>query len=212
DGADVVFGGPGGSPKQGLAGHATLVQALDAVRSGGKVVGVSWFGGPIELDVDRLRERSLRYLFPDVSTQAHLEHTVRLVASGRVQVAPAITHVLSGLERVPEAFAITANKGQYGAINPAQVVLRPPAARGLDAGRRGRQGEVVHRVVPDGRAAAALHLGPQAGRPGRGSRRVRPHRDERPRRAGVFAAATPGPAGRQAVPAAGDLHRRQRPL
>jgi threonine dehydrogenase-like Zn-dependent dehydrogenase len=124
NGADVVFECAGGSPKQGLAGHQTLLQALDAVRSGGKVVGVSWFGGPVQLNIDLLRERSLRYLFPDISTRAHLEHTVRLVASGRVRVRPTITHVLSGIESVPRAFEITANKGKYGAINPAQVMMR----------------------------------------------------------------------------------------
>ncbi len=123
-GADVVFECAGGSPKQGLAGHLTLLQALDAVRSGGKIIGVSWFGGPIEMPIDLLRERSLRYLFPDISTQAHLEHTVRLVASGRVRLQPTITHVLNGIESVPQAFEITANKGKYKAINPAQVVMR----------------------------------------------------------------------------------------
>lgn len=122
-GADVVFECAGGSPKQGLAGHATLLQAIAAVRSGGKVVGVSWFGAPLSLDVDHLRERSLRYLLPDISTLGHLEHTVRLVASGRVRVRPTITHVLRGLAAVPQAFEITANKGKYRAINPAQVVL-----------------------------------------------------------------------------------------
>ena len=61
--------------------------------------------------------------FPDISTLAHLEHTVRLVASGRVRLKPTITHVLHGLEAVPQAFEITANKGKYQAINPAQVVL-----------------------------------------------------------------------------------------
>jgi threonine dehydrogenase-like Zn-dependent dehydrogenase len=122
-GADVVFECAGGSPKQGLAGHQTLRQAVDAVRSGGKVVGVSWFGGPIKLNVDLLRERSLRYLFPDISTREHLEHTVRLVASGRVRLMPTITHVLTGLESVPKAFEITANKGRFQAINPAQVMI-----------------------------------------------------------------------------------------
>jgi threonine dehydrogenase-like Zn-dependent dehydrogenase len=128
NGADVVFECAGGSPKQGLAGHHTLFQALDAVRSGGKVIGVSWFGSPIQLSVDLLRERSLRYLFPDISTQAHLEHTVRLVASGRVRLKETITHVLSGIEFVPRAFEITAKKGEYEAINPAQVVLRSRAS------------------------------------------------------------------------------------
>jgi hypothetical protein len=76
------------------------------------------------LNVDLLRERSLRYLFPDISTQVHLEHTVRLVASGRVRLAATITHLLSGIESVPQAFEITANKGKYKAINPAQVMMR----------------------------------------------------------------------------------------
>jgi threonine dehydrogenase-like Zn-dependent dehydrogenase len=122
NGADVVFECAGGSPKQGLAGSSSLRQAIESVRSGGKLVGVSWFGAPIELDVDFLRERSLRFLFPDISTLAHLEHAVRLVASGRVRLKPTITHVLQGLESVPRAFEITANKGKYQAINPAQVV------------------------------------------------------------------------------------------
>jgi threonine dehydrogenase-like Zn-dependent dehydrogenase len=123
NGADVVFECAGGSPKQGLAGSRSLMQAIESVRSGGKLVGVSWFGAPLQLDVDLLRERSLRFLFPDISTLAHLEHTVRLVASGRVRLKPTITHVLSGLEVVPQAFEITANKGKYQAINPAQVIL-----------------------------------------------------------------------------------------
>ena len=49
---------------------------------------------------------------------------MHLVASGRVRLAETITHVLDGLESVPQAFEITANKGKYKAINPAQVVVR----------------------------------------------------------------------------------------
>lgn len=123
NGADVVFECAGGSPKQGLAGIQSLLQAIDSVRSGGKIIGVSWFGGPLQFDIDILRERSLRYLFPDISTLEHLEHTVRLVASGRVNLKPGITHTLEGIDQVPKAFEITANKGQYKAINPAQVVI-----------------------------------------------------------------------------------------
>ena len=124
NGADVVFECAGGSPKQGLAGTKTVRQAIDAARSGGKLIGVSWFGGPLEMEIDLLRERSLRYLFPDISTRGHLEHTVRLAATGRVRLTPTVTHVLDGLESVPQAFEITANKGRYGAINPAQVRIR----------------------------------------------------------------------------------------
>lgn len=127
NGADVVFECAGGSPKQGMAGTKTLRQAIEVARSGGKIIGVSWFGGPLELNIDLLRERSLRYLFPDISTQAHLEHTVRLVSSGRVKLGATITHRLEGLESVPQAFEITANKGKYQAINPAQVVIKAPS-------------------------------------------------------------------------------------
>ena len=123
-GVDVVFECAGGSPKQGMAGTASVQQALQIVRSGGKVIGVSWFGAPMELDVDFMRERSLRYLFPDISTKGHLAHTVRLVASKRVRLGETIRHRLEGIEAVPEAFEITANKGKYQAINPAQVRLR----------------------------------------------------------------------------------------
>jgi threonine dehydrogenase-like Zn-dependent dehydrogenase len=123
-GADVVFECAGGSPKQGLAGNQSLLQAVEAVRSGGKIIGVSWFGIPLNLNIDLFRERSLRYIFPDVSTQGHLAHTVGLVASGRVKMGATITHVLQGIESVPKAFEITANKGTYKAINPAQVMMR----------------------------------------------------------------------------------------
>ena len=119
NGADIVFECAGGSPKQGLAGIRSLRQAMESVRSGGKLVGVSWFGAPMELDVDFLRDAAVAVLFPDISTLGHLEHTVRLVASGRVRLKPTITHILRGLEVVPQAFEITANKAKYQAINPA---------------------------------------------------------------------------------------------
>lgn len=96
---------------------------MDAVRPGGKLVGVSWFGQPLEISVDILRERSIRWLFPDISTLEHLEHTVRLAASGRVRLKPTITHILPGIESVPKAFKITANKAKYKAINPTKVLL-----------------------------------------------------------------------------------------
>ena len=84
----------------------------------------TWGRVSVEWAIDLFRERSLRYLFPDISTRAHLEFTVRLVATGRVRVKPTITHVLHGISEVPKAFEITANKGKYQAINPAQVMMR----------------------------------------------------------------------------------------
>ena len=123
NGADIVFECAGGSPRQGLSGSKTLDQAIAAVRSGGKLMVVSFYGQSLQIDIDRLRERSIRMLFPDISTLGHLEQSVLLVGSGRVRLKPVITHVLQGIESVPEAFEITANKGKYGAVNPAQVMI-----------------------------------------------------------------------------------------
>lgn len=123
EGADIVFECAGGSPRQGLSESRTLFQALKAVCSGGKIVQVSWFGKSVNLELDLLRSRSLRYVFPFGSTLQNMEHAVRLVASGKVHVQPLITHVLNGIESVPEAFEITGNKASHQAINPAQVVM-----------------------------------------------------------------------------------------
>ena len=46
------------------------------------------------------------------------------VVIGRVRLKPTITHVLSGIDSVPQAFEITANKGRFKAINPAQVMMK----------------------------------------------------------------------------------------
>ena len=96
---------------------------------------------PVEFPIDVLRERSLRYVFPDISTLEHLEHTVRLVSTGRVRLKPAITHVLHGIDNVPKAFEITANKGkyrghqsrsgQYDAIDKTAVSLKSVSAQPL---------------------------------------------------------------------------------
>ena len=87
-------------------------------------MGVSWFGAPLQIEVDLRRERSLRFHGPDLSPLAHLEHTVRARGFKAAQAeTDDHTHVLIGLESVPRAFEITANKGKFQAINLPQVVL-----------------------------------------------------------------------------------------
>ena len=122
-GAHIVFECAGGSPKEGLAGSKTLEQALQIVTDVGKVLQVATFGGPIQFHPDLLRRKSIRYIFPQSSSSRLFEHVVRLVAAGQVKVKPTITHILQGLDKVPQAFEITANKGKYDAVNPAQVVV-----------------------------------------------------------------------------------------
>lgn len=122
-GADVVIDAAGGPPEQGLAGSRTLEQAASMVRDEGVVVGTALLGEGTFLPYHSFRHRSIRYVFPTIMKRSLLRHVVSLVASGRVQVAPTITTVLEGIERVPEAFELTARKGESALINPAQVIL-----------------------------------------------------------------------------------------
>jgi threonine dehydrogenase-like Zn-dependent dehydrogenase len=123
EGADVVFEAAGGSTKQGLAGAATLKQAFKVTRDVGKVVQVAMFDGAVDLDLNQLRAQAIKYLFPAPTNRKLMEYTVHLVATGQVKLAPTITHVLHGLDKLPEAFEITANKSKYKALNPAQVAV-----------------------------------------------------------------------------------------
>jgi len=122
-GADVVIDAAGGPPEQGLGGSRTLEQAAAMVRDEGVVVGQALMGEGTFLSYHLFRHRAIRYVFPSIITQALFRHVVNLVATRRVQVAPTITTILSGIESVPEAFQLTERKGESGLVNPAQVVL-----------------------------------------------------------------------------------------
>jgi threonine dehydrogenase-like Zn-dependent dehydrogenase len=127
-GADIVFECAGGSPKEGLSGSKSLEQALQIVADTGKVIQVANIGPTIEFRPDILRKKSIRYIFPLNSTSLSsllFQHAVRLVANGQVKIKPTITHILSGLDKVPQSFEITANKAKYAAVNPAQVIVSP---------------------------------------------------------------------------------------
>lgn len=52
-----------------------------------------------------------------------LEHSVRLVASGRVRIGPTIAIVLSGPEAIPRAFEVTSNEGKYRAISHDKAII-----------------------------------------------------------------------------------------
>lgn len=122
-GAAVVIETAGGPVARGLAGNATLLQAGQMARTEGRIVGVAFDGDAAVLPYQVFRVRSLRFHFPAVLTRALFEQTVELVARGQVNLKPMITHVLDGLEQLPEAFRLTAEKSRHGLINPAQVVI-----------------------------------------------------------------------------------------
>jgi len=121
-GADVIFEAAGGSVEHGLAGAETLKQSIAAIRECGTIVQIAILG-PVTLDLQPLINKYIRYIFKKPPTRKHLEYAIGLVASKRVLIKPTLTHSLRGMDKVPEAFEIVANKAKYGAINPAQVVI-----------------------------------------------------------------------------------------
>ena len=123
-GADIVFECAGGSPKAGLAGTQALSQAVKMVRDQGKVQQIALLDPEATTEVTPFNMRGIHYqgLFVP-ALQRHAKYAIELVASKRVQLAPLVTHVLHGLDKVPEAFEIVGNKAKYQAVNPAQVIV-----------------------------------------------------------------------------------------
>ncbi len=122
-GADIVFECAGGEPKAGLAGVRTLSTAFEVVREGGTVVQIAFFDADVNLDLNRLRRKGIRYIFLPPPSPKLLQHTVDLVATGKLKLTPLISHVLEGLDKVPQAIDMSLNKGKYKLMNPAQVVV-----------------------------------------------------------------------------------------
>jgi threonine dehydrogenase-like Zn-dependent dehydrogenase len=123
DGAHVVFEEAGGRSKDGLAGFTALNQAMRMVAEGGRIIQAANLDGRLDLDPVFMRARRMRYIFPGAGRPEDFLAVAHLVASGRVKVAPQISHVVHGLENLPQAMDITVNKGKYKATNPAQIEL-----------------------------------------------------------------------------------------
>jgi threonine dehydrogenase-like Zn-dependent dehydrogenase len=122
-GVDVVFECAGGSTRVGLAGTKTLAQAGSAAHPGGKVVISSIPEPDAKLDLTPLTSKNIQYRGRGHQTEEQLQWAIHLVETGQVKIAPLVTHVLDGIDKVPEAIEITLHKGKYAAIGPAQVVI-----------------------------------------------------------------------------------------
>jgi len=121
-GAPFVIEAASGSPTVGLSGGSTVSDAVACVAKGGKILSIPHFHQPVTLDFNVLRAKRVTYLFPpDLARPEEMALAARLVAQKRIRIDPMITHKLEGIEKIPEAMEITANKAKYGALNPAQV-------------------------------------------------------------------------------------------
>lgn len=124
-GCDVVFECAGGSKDQGHAGMDTFIQGLDMLRHEGRIVEIGYLPAGSAIPIQQIDKKGIRVIGRRYPSPRMINYAIDLVASKRVQIEPTITHVLHGIEKVPEAFEISGNKAKYGAINPAQVVLVP---------------------------------------------------------------------------------------
>jgi L-iditol 2-dehydrogenase len=122
-GVDVAFECASGSPEVGLSGGKSFFNALEVIRMSGRLVQIAFFHDKITLDPNIQRFRNLKYIFPDEEHREDMDIGIHFVAQGKIKFKPYITHILQGIEKLPEAIDITAHKAKYKAINPAIVVV-----------------------------------------------------------------------------------------
>jgi len=113
----------GGSKESGLSGFRTVQQAFQVVRERGKVIQAANLDGIMEIDPLILRSNKVKWIHTGPASADDLRHVAFLAVSKRIRVAPQISHVLHGLEKLPEALEISANKAKYRATNPVQIVV-----------------------------------------------------------------------------------------
>jgi threonine dehydrogenase-like Zn-dependent dehydrogenase len=136
-GADVVIECSGGPQEQGLAGSGSIERAFRMARDSGRVVVNSLIPGVVPLEINDWRVRSVSLAFPALGARRHLRLAANMAVQGRLKIDPLISHLVWGLEQVPNAFEITAHKRRFGATGPCQIVVDtervPPHSR-LDRG------------------------------------------------------------------------------
>jgi threonine dehydrogenase-like Zn-dependent dehydrogenase len=122
-GADIVFEAAGGSTRFGLSGTKTLEQAIKVVRDRGKIVQVGILSPDVTISPGFVVHKGVQYIGTGYVTNKDLNFVIQLVVSKKVQLASLITYTLEGLEQIPKAFEITANKAKHNNILAAQVVV-----------------------------------------------------------------------------------------
>jgi len=122
-GCDVVFDCAGGATGQGHAGTQAFQQGLQMLRPEGRIIEIGHLPVGAEVTFGLIEKKALRVVGRRSPSPKMIDYAIQLVASKRVQIAPTITHTLHGLDKVPEAFDILANKSKHGVINPPQVVV-----------------------------------------------------------------------------------------
>ncbi|HEX4836820.1 MAG TPA: alcohol dehydrogenase catalytic domain-containing protein [bacterium] len=123
DGVPPPADGPDALLSKGVAGRrpdvafecvgveATLRQAIEVVRKGGDVIVVGVFGQDAVIPAGLIQDRELQIRGSLMYTRPDFEEAVRLIAEGRVQVDPLISHRMP-LQAAEDAFARAGNQAE----------------------------------------------------------------------------------------------------
>lgn len=128
-GADVVYEAVGGDYDHGTTGDDPLAQAFGMVRIGGQIVQIGHIAGDVPVTPRAMRSKAVSWVNPptgmySVGPGTHTgEVAPQMVADDIASIEEYITHELDGLDRFEELVEITLNKGEYGALGPAQIVV-----------------------------------------------------------------------------------------
>jgi L-iditol 2-dehydrogenase len=106
-GADVVYECSGAGP--------AAVQLLDLVRRRGRYVQIGLFGKPVAWNLDQICYKELVVTGSNASIPSAWLKALRLIASGRVQTKPLITHVFDVTEW-EKAFAMFEDRSGIKAL------------------------------------------------------------------------------------------------
>lgn len=129
-GADVVFPAVGGDQSHLTSGADPAAQAYKMARKGGKLLQVGILQGEMTLTPREMRSKEVSWLNPRHGVWSFSPNSDtgdlagRLVADDRVDVGRYIDHELAGLESFEQAVEITANKPDYDALGPAQIIVK----------------------------------------------------------------------------------------
>lgn len=120
-GADIVFEGAGGNPSKGLAGVKCLWQAAESTRPEGELHLLAIYGKQVEFPIGEMRAHGKRMSSPKFPVLDHMVQAVKLLEEKKVEIEPLVSHRLDGIDKVPEMFRITSDKGANKTLFPAQT-------------------------------------------------------------------------------------------
>ncbi|MFB6160547.1 MAG: zinc-binding dehydrogenase [Haloferacaceae archaeon] len=132
-GADVVFASVGGNQSRLTSGDDPVAHAYDMVRTDGKLVQVGLLQGEMALSPRNVRGKEVDWIHPRHGVRSFGpnsdtgELAGKLVADGRVDIARYVDREVEGLESFEKAVEMTANKPEYDALGPTQIVVDRPS-------------------------------------------------------------------------------------